>query len=152
MNGWNEMMVSGSTCSWGSLIFLFRATPMVYGSFQARGLIRAAASILCHSHSNVGSKLCLQPPPRQCWILNTMRPGIETTPSRILAGFFTTEPRRQLPTRRWGSDCKKRLGQNCEEDTHFVPLLLISIISTSIFHSPSVWLCLSISSSLQNVS
>ena len=34
---------------------LFRATPAAYGCSQARGLIRAAAAGLHHSHSNVGS-------------------------------------------------------------------------------------------------
>ena len=36
-------------------IFLFRATPEAYGGSQARGLIRAVAAGLCHSHSNTGS-------------------------------------------------------------------------------------------------
>ena len=43
---------------------LFRATPMAYGSSQARGQIRATAAGLCHSHSNAGSKPCLQPTPQ----------------------------------------------------------------------------------------
>ena len=42
---------------------LFRATPMAYGSFQARGLIAAAAG-LHHSHSYVGSEPYLQPTPQ----------------------------------------------------------------------------------------
>ena len=40
---------------------LFRVHTVAYGSFQARGLIRAAAADLHHSHSNVGAKLRLQP-------------------------------------------------------------------------------------------
>ena len=36
----------------------------VYGSFQARGLIGAAAASLHHSHSNIGSEPCLQPTPQ----------------------------------------------------------------------------------------
>ena len=35
---------------------LFRATPAAYGSSQARGQIRAAATGLHHSHSNSRSK------------------------------------------------------------------------------------------------
>ena len=35
--------------------FLFRAAPVAYGSSFSRGQIAAAASGLCHSHSNVGS-------------------------------------------------------------------------------------------------
>ena len=34
---------------------------MAYGGSQARGLIRAVPTSVYHSHSNVGSKLCLQP-------------------------------------------------------------------------------------------
>lgn len=34
---------------------LFRATPVAYGSSQARGRIGAAAAGLCHSHSNARS-------------------------------------------------------------------------------------------------
>ena len=44
--------------------FLFRAAPLAYGGSQARGRIGPAAASLCHSHSNVGSKLCLQPTPQ----------------------------------------------------------------------------------------
>ena len=40
---------------------LFRATPMTYGSFQARGRIGATAAGLCHSLSNTRSKLHLWP-------------------------------------------------------------------------------------------
>ena len=39
---------------------LFRAAPLACGSSQARGLIRAAAASLHHSHSNMGSELCLR--------------------------------------------------------------------------------------------
>ena len=39
-----------------SFFFFFRATPMAYGGSQARGLIRAAAASLYHSHSNLGSE------------------------------------------------------------------------------------------------
>ena len=34
-------------------LFLFRAAPMVYGGSKARGQIGAAATGLCHSHSNL---------------------------------------------------------------------------------------------------
>ena len=40
---------------------LFRATPTAYVGSQARGLIRAVAAGLCHSHSNTRSKLRLRP-------------------------------------------------------------------------------------------
>ena len=46
------------------LFCLFRATPATYGGSQARGKIRAIATGLCHSHSNVGSELCLGPTPQ----------------------------------------------------------------------------------------
>ena len=42
---------------------LFMAAPVAYGGSQARGQMRAAAARLHHSHSNVGSELCLQPTP-----------------------------------------------------------------------------------------
>ena len=38
--------------------------PSAYGGSQTRGLIGAIASGLHHSHSNVGSELCLQPTPQ----------------------------------------------------------------------------------------
>ena len=43
---------------------LFRTTPTAYGGAQARGLIRAVAAGLHHSHSNVGSDLRLHPTPQ----------------------------------------------------------------------------------------
>ena len=42
---------------------LYRAAPVTYGGSQARGLIRAAAAGLHHSHSNAESELSLQPTP-----------------------------------------------------------------------------------------
>ena len=42
------------------LCFLFKAAPVSYGSFQARGPIRAAAADLHHSHSNARSEPYLQ--------------------------------------------------------------------------------------------
>ena len=39
-----------------NFFLLFRVTLVAYGSFQARGQIRAAAAGLCHSHSNAGFK------------------------------------------------------------------------------------------------
>ena len=41
--------------------FLFLDHTMAYGSSQARSQIGAIAAGLCHSHSNMGSKLHLQP-------------------------------------------------------------------------------------------
>ena len=38
---------------------LFRATPMAYGSSQAKEQIGAIAAGLNHSHGNVGSESCL---------------------------------------------------------------------------------------------
>ena len=40
---------------------LFRATPVAYGSSQARGPIGVADAGLHHSHSNLGSKLHVRP-------------------------------------------------------------------------------------------
>ena len=44
-----------------SFFFFFTATPTAYRSFQSRSEIRAATVGLCHSHSNTGSELHLQP-------------------------------------------------------------------------------------------
>ena len=44
--------------------FFLRATLMAYGSFQARGRIRAADASLYHSHSNIRSELHQQPTPQ----------------------------------------------------------------------------------------
>ena len=41
-----------------------RTAPAACGGSQARGLIRAVATSLCQSHSNVGSELHLQPSPQ----------------------------------------------------------------------------------------
>ena len=47
------------------LFFLLsRAAPKAYGSCQARSCIRAVATGLCHSHSNMGSEPHLQPTPQ----------------------------------------------------------------------------------------
>ena len=43
---------------------LFRATAMAYGGSQARGLIRAVAAGLNHSHNNARSKPHLRPTPQ----------------------------------------------------------------------------------------
>ena len=40
-------------------VLLFRATPMAYGGSQSRDLIRAVATGLYHSHSNIISELHL---------------------------------------------------------------------------------------------
>ena len=48
-------------CYFIIFLFLFMALPVAYGSSQARGQIEAAAAGLCHSHSNWGSELRLQP-------------------------------------------------------------------------------------------
>ena len=46
------------------LFYFFKAAPGAYGSFQARGRIRAAAASLCHSHSHIRSKPHLWPAPQ----------------------------------------------------------------------------------------
>ena len=46
------------------------ATPETYGISQARSQIETAAASLWHSHSNVGSKLYLQPVPQLAAILD----------------------------------------------------------------------------------
>ena len=60
---------------------LFRATPLAYGSSQARGQVGAAAASLCHSHSNAESKqVCnLHHISQQCWILNPLSKNRDRT-------------------------------------------------------------------------
>ena len=53
--------------------FFFRDAGAAYGSSQARGQMGATAPCLHHSHSNVGSKLCLRPTPQ----LAATNPGIK---------------------------------------------------------------------------
>ena len=59
---------------------LFRAAPATYGSSQARGLIRALAAGLQHSHYNAGS------------LTHWGRPGIEPATSWFLVGFISAAP------------------------------------------------------------
>ena len=51
---------------WSMTFFplIFRAAPVADGSSQAMGQIGATAASLCHSHSNTGSELSLQPTPQ----------------------------------------------------------------------------------------
>ena len=46
------------------VVVVFRAALAAYGGSQARGLIRAVAAGLHHSHSNAGSKPNLPPTPQ----------------------------------------------------------------------------------------
>ena len=72
---------------------------MAYGGSQARGRIRAAATSLGHSHSNMGSKLCLQPTP-QLAAMPDPQPterGIEPASSRFLVGFVNHRATRGTP-------------------------------------------------------
>ena len=64
-NAASSSPVKTQTMFWCFVLFcLFRATPVAYGGSQARGLIRATAAPLHHSHSNARSELHLQPPPQ----------------------------------------------------------------------------------------
>ena len=73
---------------------LFRAAHSAYGSPQARGQLRAVAGSLHHSHSNVGSELCLWPTPqlRQCQILNPLSEARDRTHVLMDTSWVTTEP------------------------------------------------------------
>ena len=59
--------VSSSACGlviFYFFFFLFKATPLAYGSSQARSQIRAAAACLRHSYSNARSQPCVQHTPQ----------------------------------------------------------------------------------------
>ena len=100
---------------WGgfsfSLFFVFcpyRAAPAAYGCSQARGLVRAAAAGLSHSHSNARSKLCLWPTPSswQHQILNPLSKARDrtynlTVPSQI--HFHCTTIRTPSASKFWGN-------------------------------------------------
>ena len=64
-------------------VCLFRASPVAYGSSQARGLNGATPASLHHSHSSAGSKLCLRPnlhrSSQQHQILNPLSNGPDQT-------------------------------------------------------------------------
>ena len=76
--------------------FLFRVTPVSYGSSQARGHIGATTASLGHNHSNTQSQPLLQPTPQ---LTATQEPRTEdrTTSSWMLVGFVTPEPQRERP-------------------------------------------------------
>ena len=57
-------LMKGSFSFFSFFVCLFRAAPKGYGASQARGLIRAIATGLYHSHSNARSELRLQPTPQ----------------------------------------------------------------------------------------
>ena len=64
------MFLLFSMMSPSTFFFFFMATPAAYGDSQTRGQIGAIATGLCHSHSNAGSKLCLQPTPHLSTMLD----------------------------------------------------------------------------------
>ena len=82
------------------LFVFFRAAPMAYGGSQPRGLIRAVAAGLHHSHSNARSEPRLWPTPssRKRRILNPWaKPGIKPTTSWFLVRFVSPAPWWELP-------------------------------------------------------
>ena len=74
-------------------LFVFsRTAPTAYGGSQAKGHIGAIAAGPCQSHSNMGSKPCLQSTSQLTYgnarsLTHWARPGIEPTTSRFLVGF-----------------------------------------------------------------
>ena len=70
----SSLSFSFSSSSFFFFFLLFRATPSVYGGSQARGLMRAVATGLHHSHSNEGSELHLQPTPQLTVMLDSQPP------------------------------------------------------------------------------
>ena len=58
------MCVCVCVCMCVCLFAISKATSVAYGGSQARGPIGAAATSLCHSHSNMGSEPCLQCTPQ----------------------------------------------------------------------------------------
>ena len=60
--GWGRKV--GFFVCFGVFLPFLRAAPAAYGDSWARGLIRAVATSLHHSHSSSGSELCLWPTPQ----------------------------------------------------------------------------------------
>ena len=73
---------------------LFRAATAAYEISQARGLIRAPAAGLHHSHNNTRYKPRLWPTPQ---LPVSQARGFEHTSSWLLVRFITTEPQQELP-------------------------------------------------------
>ena len=55
---------SSTQHSFNNFFFLFRATPVAYGSYKARDQTGTAAVGIHHNHSNAGSELHLKPTPQ----------------------------------------------------------------------------------------
>ena len=84
------------------LFCLFRAAPTAHGGSQARGLIRAVAAGLHHSHHNVRSEPCLRPTyitahSNAGSLTHWARPGIRPATSWFLIGFVSAAPCQELP-------------------------------------------------------
>ena len=76
---------------------LFWATPTAYEGSQVRGLIRAIASDLCHSHTNVRSEPSLWPTPHLTGSLTYWEsPGIKPATSWLLVRFASAAPQLEL--------------------------------------------------------
>ena len=73
--------------------FLFKATPVAYGSSQARGWIRTAAAALSHCHSNAGPELLSATYTAACSnggsLTHWARPGWNPYPQGHYIGFLT---------------------------------------------------------------
>ena len=68
------------------------------GAIPTKGLIRAVASSLRHSHSNARSKPRLPPAHSNAGSsTHWARPGIKPATSWFLVGFVSAAPRRELP-------------------------------------------------------
>jgi len=76
--------------------FLFRATPLAYGSSQARGQIGATAAGLHHSYSNTGSKPYTAAHHNTGSLTHWEKPGIEPESSWFLVGFISAAPQQEL--------------------------------------------------------
>ena len=63
-NDGTETPAGLASCSFFFFFLFLGPLPMAYGGSEARGLIRAVATSLRHSHSNVGSEPRLQPTPQ----------------------------------------------------------------------------------------
>ena len=90
---WKEIHSSGF-CLF-CFVLLFRAIPMAYGSSQARGVIGAVVTGLCHSHSNARSEPHLWPSPQLSnarSLTHWPRPRIKPATSWFLVRYISAVP------------------------------------------------------------
>ena len=129
--------------------FFFRASPVAYGSSQARGRIGAITAGLCHSHSNlqIQAVSATYPPAHGNTrsLTHWVRLGIEPESSWRLVGLVTTEPKRDLPRWiyfNWGViDLLHYISPGCTMGWSDICIYFKMIIVTSLVNIHHIHIC-----------